>query len=117
MKTTTLNRKPMTVDGRPYVASVNATYPEGIGPLAMRVTVRAEYGYRSVCTFRGLTNQEYWFNYGEYNPNTVIAITPRVIAGLIRFALGQGWDPVHSKSNVEIETDNTVIRDLMQQDA
>jgi hypothetical protein len=114
MKKTTLNRSPMTVDGKPYEASLNATYPDDSGPIAIRVTIRADYGHRSVCIFRGFTNLEYWFNYGEYDPEKVIAITPRVIADLIRFAHTQGWDPDRSKSNVEIEADNSVIRQLME---
>lgn len=117
MKHKSVNRKPMTVDSLPYIASVNASYPKHSGPLALRVTIRADYGHRSFCTYRGFTNLEYWFNYSEYDPEQVIEITPRVIAGLIRFALAHGWDPENSKSNVDLEADNKLVQSLMGKDA
>lgn len=112
-KKTTLNRKPMTVDGRAYIASITAVYVAAGSPLTMRLTIRADFGHRSYCTFRGLTNHAYYFNYGEYDPEQSISLTPRVVADLIRFAHSQGWEPMQSRSNFEVESDNDAVRQIM----
>jgi len=113
-KKTTRNRKPMTVDGRPYIASITAIYVAAGSPLTMRLTKRADYGHRSFCMFRGLTNHAYYFNYGEYDPEQSISLTQRVVADLIRFAHAQGWEPMKSRSNFKVESDNDAIRQIMQ---
>lgn len=107
-------KKPFNVDDRPYEVTVTPILGKLDEPIDLRITLRADYGHRSFCIFRGLQNYGYYWNYGYWNlPEDkqikTIEITPRIIADLIRLAHTKGWSPDASKSNVEYTLENDEI--------
>jgi hypothetical protein len=108
------NNHPYTVDGRAYLVSVSPADLDEEDNVRLRVTFRAEFGARSVCLVRGLTNRAYWQDHSEFEKYnaTVISITPQIVCGLIRLAHQAGWDPEASKSNFEFLADRDVVRAL-----
>jgi hypothetical protein len=109
-----MHNKPFNVDDRPYEVTVTPVLGKIDEPIDLRITLRADYGHRSFCIFRGLQNYGYYWNYGYWNlPEDkqikTIEITPRVIADLIRLAHIKGWSPDASKSNVEYTLENDAI--------
>lgn len=103
MQKRVFRKKPFIVDNQRYEASLTAMYAEVIH---LRLTIRADFGYRSFCTFNGLQNFDYYHNYGHWDDIDSIAITPGVISSLIRYARRNGWDPESSKSNQQINLTN-----------
>lgn len=104
--------KPFVVDGQRYLASLTANYEEFV---RLRVTVRADFGTRSFCTFNGLHNFDYYFNYGHWNETDTITVTPRLIAVLIRYGRHNGWNPEASKSNCQIDITNTNAKAILNE--
>lgn len=84
----------------------------------LRVSFRAQFGSRSVCLVRGLTNRSFWLDYPQIEAMraAAISITPKVVGGLIRLARQKGWDPDASKSNFELSIDREVERALEDKD-
>ena len=78
----------------------------------MRVTFRAQFGTRSVCLMRGLTNQSHYENREELEKR--ISITPKVVCELIRQAHREGWDPEGSRTNFEWFVDREVVRGICE---
>ncbi len=35
--------------------------------IELRLTIRADFGYRSFCAFNGLQNFDYYYNYGHWD--------------------------------------------------
>ena len=102
--------KPFIVDDQRYEASLTAMYAETV---QLRLTIRADFGNRSFCTFNGLQNFDYYHNYGHWDVVDSIAITPRVISALIRYARRNGWEPDSSKSNQQINLSNRDAESLL----
>ena len=103
MQKRVFHQKPFIVDNQRYEASLTAMYADAI---QLRLTIRADFGYRSYCTFKGLQNFDYYHNYGHWDDIDSIAITPRMISVLIRYARQNGWKPDTSKSNQQINLSN-----------
>jgi hypothetical protein len=103
-------QKPFIVDDQRYEASLTAMYADAI---QLRLTIRADFGYRSFCTFNGLQNFDYYHNYAHWNDIESIAITPRMISALIRYARRNGWEPDSSKSNQQIDVTNKDAKFLL----
>jgi hypothetical protein len=84
------------------------------GNVPLQISIRAQFGSRSVCLVRGLTNRSVWHDYPETEKMraAAISITPKVVCGLIRLAQRDGWDPGASNSNFELSADLDVIRAL-----
>ena len=84
----------------------------------MHVAFRAQFGSRSVCLVRGLTNRSFWHDYPnvEQMREQAISITPLVISALIRLAHQSGWNPAASKSNFELQADRELIRKIADKD-
>ncbi|MFO0885957.1 MAG: hypothetical protein U0894_17540, partial [Pirellulales bacterium] len=96
-------QKPFIVNKQRYEASLTAMYADTI---QLRLTIRADFGYRSFCTFNGLQNFDYFHNYGHWDDIDSIVITPRTISALIRYARRNGWEPNTSKSNRQFRLTN-----------
>ncbi len=79
----------------------------------MRVTFRAQFGTRSVCLVRGITNQSAYESSREEMKKR-ISITPRVVCEMIRQAHRAGWDPVGSRKNFECAVDREVVRGICE---
>jgi hypothetical protein len=81
--------------------------------VSLRVTFRAEFGTRSFCLVRGLTNNYYYNYYSFYpDPMPMISVTPKIICKLVELAHQRGWDPESSKSNFDLPVDWETIRAL-----
>ncbi|WP_254512924.1 hypothetical protein [Anatilimnocola floriformis] len=102
--------RPYAIDGRDYSVSISATAIDFDGNVPLCVSFRAEFGNRSVCQVRGLTNRSFWHDYPENTPR--ISLTPKIVCQLIRYAHVQGWDPVGSKSNMELSADQELLHTL-----
>ena len=81
--------------------------------IQLRLTIRADFGYRSFCTFSGLQNFDYYYNYGHWNDLASISITPRMISSLIRYARRNGWEPDSSKANQQINLTNNDVETML----
>jgi len=106
-------RKPFKVDGRDYLVPISDAGFDGQLRVCMRVTFRAQFGTRSVCLVRGITNQSSY----ESSPQEMkkrISITPKVVCEMIREAHRAGWDPVGSRTNFEWVVDREVVREICQ---
>jgi hypothetical protein len=103
MQKRVFRNKQFVVDSQRYEASLTALYADAIH---LRLTIRADFGYRSFCTFNGLQNFDYYHNYGQWDAIESVAITPRMISALIRYARRKGWDPESCKSNQQISLTN-----------
>jgi len=110
MRKRVFRQRPFTVDNQRYEASLTAMYADAI---QLRLTIRADFGYRSFCTFSGLQNFDYYHNYGLWNGIDSISITPRMIIALIRYARCNGWEPESSKSNQQINLTNKDAESLL----
>jgi hypothetical protein len=106
--------RPYTVDGQNYSVSISAEAIDSEGNVPLRVSFRAEFGSRSVCQVRGLSNRSAWHDYPEETSR--ISITPRIVCELIRIAHLHGWDPVGSKSNIEIALNQELVQALVDRD-
>lgn len=84
--------------------------------IQLRLTIRADFGYRSFCTFNGLQNFDYYYNYGDWNDIDSISITPRMIKALICYARRNGWEPDSSRSNQQINFTNQDAKSLLDND-
>ena len=102
-------RKHYVVDDQPYTACVNENGTTPDWGVKLSVAIKAEYGSHSLCLIKGMVNREYWNDYPNFDHAKTFSITPRVICGLIRHALKNGWDPVGSKSQCNIQLDNKVL--------
>src|SRR5437868_13297718 len=102
------------IDGRDYAVSISDTAPDREGNVRMRVSFRAQFGSRSVCLVRGLTNRSFWQDYPEIEKMraAAISITPKIVCGMIRLARQAGWDPDASRSNFELSLDQEAVRGL-----
>lgn len=118
MRERIFRRKPFVVDGQPYKASLTATIHKFVD---LRLTLQADFGNRSFCTIRGLRNFAYYFNYGYWNeddysePEQTVAVTPRMVAALIRFARHNGWSPESSVSNRQITITNQEAKSVLDE--
>jgi hypothetical protein len=107
----------MVVDGKPYRVWLTATYRREFYQL--RLLVRANFGAMSSAAIEGLRNFSRWEHYGywwseDFNATTkTIAVTPRLIAVLIRHALGAGWNPDQIKSQFQLEISNVEAKALL----
>lgn len=110
MQKRVFRKRPFIVDNQHYEASLTAMYAEAI---QLRLTIRADFGYRSFCTFNGLQNFDYYHNYGHWDAIESIVITPGVISSLIRYARRNGWDPESSKSNQQTNLTNQDAKHLI----
>jgi hypothetical protein len=110
--------RPYVVDGKDYSVAISDTKVDDDGNVPLRISFRAEFGNRSVCQVRGVTNRSFWHDYpqNEAMRAAAISITPQVISELIRFAHRQGWDPVASRSNFELLADRDDIKKLLVQE-
>lgn len=113
MQKQVFRQKSFIVDNQRYEASLTAMYADAI---ELRLTLRADFGYRSFCTFYGLQNFDYYYNYGHWDEIESIAITPRMISALIRYARRNGWEPDSSKSNQKINLTNQDAKSLLDDD-
>jgi hypothetical protein len=119
MRKKILKRKRFIVDSQPYEVSMTAIYNDKID---LRVTLKAVFGYGSICAIVGLRNLDYYYNYGYWNePNfsestDTISVTPKMIELLIRFAHQSGWSPQSEKSNKRIAISNLKARELLTPD-
>jgi hypothetical protein len=106
--------RPYTVDGRDYSVSISPAGFDQDKNVRLRVSFRAQFGTRSVCLVRGLTNRCFWQDHPEIKEMRAasISITPRIVCGLIHLALREGWAPDASKSNFELSVNRDVIRML-----
>jgi hypothetical protein len=99
-------RRRLTVNDRPYTAWIICDRIDEAGNAHIHVTLRAEYGTRSFCLIRGLTNFHYW-SYDWWSANAVcpepVAVTPRVLSRLIPWAHDARWNPADSKSNCHLQ--------------
>lgn len=110
MQKRVFRKKPFNVDNQRYEASLTAKYADAI---QLRLTIRADFGNHSFCTFSGLQNFDYYHNYGRWDDIDSIAITPRLICALIRYARRNGWEPEASKSNRQIDLTNPAAKSLL----
>ena len=110
--------KHFVVGNHPYTACVNENGTTADWGVKISVAIKAEYGTCSLCLIKGMVNREYWKDYPNYDPAKAFSITPRVICRLIQHALKNGWDPIASKSNCNIQLDNeaflAIIADIDQ---
>ena len=99
---------------QPYLYAVSARGMDENENVIMCVTIRADYGSRSVCIFRGILNRSYWHDYPEIEKTMqgTISITPAIVSKLIDYAHANGWDPVTSRSNIELVVDNDLVKSL-----
>jgi hypothetical protein len=106
--------RPYTVDGRDYVVSISDAAIDPEGNIPLRISLRAEFGSRSVCLVRGLTNRSFWHDYPHIDKMeaAAVSVTPKIVCELIRLAHRQGWDPNASKSNFELSADRDLVRAL-----
>ena len=104
--------RPYTVDSRDYTATISPAGFDAEENVRMRVSIRAEFGHRSVCVVRGITNRSYWHDYPDVESMqaAAISITPQVVCGIIRLAREKGWDPDTSKSNFALVIDREAVR-------
>jgi len=115
MRKRVLRNKPVVVDGRRYLASVTASYAETV---QLRVTIRADFATRSFATIHGLRNFDYFHHYGNWSnedyceSTDTIAITPRMLAALIRYVRQNGWNPDSEIANRRIELTNVDAKTL-----
>jgi hypothetical protein len=116
MRKAVFRRKPFVVDGQDYLASLTATIDESV---ELTLTVQAGFGHRSLCTIRGLRNFAYYYNYGYWNRDDyseeeqTVKVTPRMVAGLIRFARHNGWSPEHCASNFQLAITNIEAKAML----
>ena len=107
-------QKRLIVDGLPYYTCVSENGYTEDGGVKLRVIVKADYGYESLCIIAGMVNREYWLDFPNVDLENTFAITPRIICELIRYALANGWTPVESKTQTLIEIDNCQLFLLMK---
>lgn len=118
MRKRIFRRKPYSVDGQRYEVSLTATYGDVV---RLRLTIRADFANRSFCTINGLRNFDYYHNYGYWNDRDYsetsdeIAVTPRLIAALIRYARQNGWSPETARSNHQIAVTNIDAKSLLNE--
>ena len=99
-------RKNFVVDDRAYTACVNENGATADWGVKLSVAIKAEYGMHSLCLITGMVNRAYWMDYPDFDHKKAFSITPRVICGLIQYALNDGWQPMDSKSQCNIQLDN-----------
>ena len=99
-------RKNFVVDNRAYTACVNENGTTADWGVKLSVAIKAEYGMHSLCLITGMVNRAYWMDYPDFDHKKAFSITPRVICGLIQYALNNGWQPMDSKSQCNIQLDN-----------
>ena len=99
--------RPYTVDGRDYSVSISTAGFDQDKNVRLRISFRAQFGTRSFCLVRGLTNRSFWQDYPDIEAMraAAISITPGIVCGLIRLAHNEGWNPDASKSNFELAVD------------
>jgi hypothetical protein len=102
------------VDGQSFLLSIADGKIDQEGNVPIQITCRAEFGARSVCLIRGLTNRSFWHDYPEIEEMraNAISITPKVACDLIRHARQLGWDPEACKSNFEMAADHELLKML-----
>ena len=102
------------VDGQDYAVSISDAGRDAEGNVLLRISFRAQFGSRSVCLVRGLTNRSFWHDYPEIEKmrSAAISITPAIICELIRLAHREGWNPNVSKSNFEFAANREVVQAL-----
>lgn len=110
-------QKPVIVDGFPYLYWIREMPYDKLDAVPLRIVFRADFGHRSFCTITGLTNREYWHDFPIWNPDVTIAVTPRVVCNLIRYARTQGWDPVGTSANYSLATDNASLAFIRNDDS
>lgn len=78
--------------------------------------MRAAFGEKALCVINGLINRSYWHDYPhvEEMRKRSIAITPRVVCEIIRWAHRSGWNPDADKSVLELQLDNQSLRDMLE---
>jgi hypothetical protein len=107
-------REAFEIDGRDYLVSISAArYDAKLNVVPMRVTFRAQFGTRSVCLVRGITNQSFYESSREEMKKR-ISITPKVVCEMIRAAHRAGWDPEGSRTNFEWIVDREVVRTVSE---
>lgn len=110
------DRRHLVVNGDRYIVTIRAV-PQSLNlPHSLCVTIRADYGHRSVCLIRGLTNLEYWYHSPDFEHAQTISVTPKVITKMIGMALKDGWTPRTSRTNFELTLDNASLKSLMLPD-
>ena len=102
-------RKHFVVDDRAYWACVNENGSTTDWGIKLSVAIKAEYGMNSLCLIKGMVNRAYWHDYPDFDKTKAFSITPRVICGLIRHALINGWNPIANKSQYNIQLDNRAL--------
>ena len=107
MPTRKSNPKQLNIDGNSYIYWVRELPYDDTDAVPLNVVIRADYGSRSTCTLIGIRNRERWHDYPNWNPESVIAITPKVIRDLIHYAHRAGWDPASNRANLTLEIDNS----------
>lgn len=107
----------MVVDGMPFRAWLTADYQNESYQLRLRI--KADFGARSSVVIEGLRNVGRWEPYGywysdSFNAETeTIAVTPRLIAVLIRHALNFNWQPDCVKSEHRLKVTNVEAKTLL----
>jgi hypothetical protein len=110
-------QKPVIVDGEPYLYWIRELPFDDADAVPLRVVLRADFGTRSFCTITGLTNREYWHDFPIWDPDVTISVTPKVVCNLIRFARTQGWNPVSTRTNFSIATDNASLSSIREDES
>jgi len=105
-------------EGREYAVSISAAKLDEQGNVALHISIRADFGTRSFCTVRGVTNRSFWHDYPDIEEmrKIAISITPRHLSALIARAHSSGWNPGASKSNFELLATRMDIQALIGQD-
>ena len=106
----------LIVDDMPYVACVSKNGYTKDGGVRLRVTVRAEYGFKSPCIVAGMVNRDVWLDFPNVDPANTFSITPRVTCELIRYALANDWLPLPTKSKAQttVQIDNDGLFAMMR---
>jgi len=102
------------IDGRQYFVSVSGGEIDAENNVHLRIAIQADFGHRSYCIVRGVTNRSFWHDYPnvELMRENSISVTPRVVSNLIALAHSEGWNPEVSKSNFELFATRETIRGL-----
>ena len=105
-------RQPYTVDGRDYKVSISDAGFDQEKNVRLDISFRAQFGTRSACQVRGVTNRSFWQDFPEIEQirAAAISITPKVVCELIRLAHRKGWDREASRSNFELLADREMVR-------
>lgn len=109
MSTRKTNPKRLVIQGNAYIYWVRQLPHDESGAVPLHVVVRADFGTRSTCTITGLHNRERWHDYPDWNHESVIAITPKVVCDLIHYAHNAGWNPSDVRTNLTFEVDNSFL--------